>query len=95
MLAKVLPRIPISAITNGIRATGLYPLDPDAVDYTKCMEIMVENEKGVVREVGISHDYKADLDAVHHLMGENQVLKCRSGEFTSNSFKNLYTSLVK
>ena len=32
LLSKVLKKISVSAITNGFRATGLYPLNADAVD---------------------------------------------------------------
>ena len=44
LLAKVLKRIKPSSITNGFLATGLYPLDPNKPDYSKCLEIDRENE---------------------------------------------------
>ena len=44
LLTKVLKRIKPSSITNGFLATGLYPLDPNKPDYSKCLEIDRENE---------------------------------------------------
>ena len=43
-LTKVLKRIKPSSITNGFLATGLYPLYPNKLDYSKCLEIDRENE---------------------------------------------------
>ena len=39
LIAKVLERVTPEAIRNGFRCTGLCPLNPEAVDYSKCLDI--------------------------------------------------------
>ena len=46
LLLKVLKQISASSIINGFKATGIYPLDPDRVDYSKCLEIETIGDTG-------------------------------------------------
>ena len=44
LIAKVLKRITPASIINGFRATGLFPLNPDAVSYSRCLDVqMIED----------------------------------------------------
>ena len=93
LLAKVMEKIPKNAITNGFRATGLYPLDPNQVDYSKCLEIQREDEDGNITEVGELLDYQAALCVVDKLMGEEVANKCKNGTCSLEDFKKMYATL--
>ena len=43
LLKTVLDKIQPSTIKNSFRVTGLSPFNPDAVDYSKCIEVVSEN----------------------------------------------------
>ena len=44
LIGKVLRRITPVTIINGFRKSGIFPLNPDAVDYGKCLEIDVRDD---------------------------------------------------
>ncbi|KAH1024611.1 hypothetical protein HUJ05_004071 [Dendroctonus ponderosae] len=37
ILEKILPKLKADSIANGFRVCGLFPWNPDAVDYSKCL----------------------------------------------------------
>ena len=43
VMKQVLARISVSAISNEFRATGLYPLNADSPDYSKCLQLGENN----------------------------------------------------
>ena len=43
LIAKVLKRVTPDAIINGFRSSGLFSLNSDAVHYSRCLHIDVEN----------------------------------------------------
>ena len=44
LLKKILKTLSRSSIVNGFKATGLYPFNPNIVDYSKCLDISFEDE---------------------------------------------------
>ena len=96
LLAKVLEKIPSTAIRNGFRATGLYPLNPDAIDYSKCLEIIIESEDGeTVEEVGHLLDYQQALQVVNNLMGQDSVEQIKRGNGSGEILQEMYKKLVE
>ena len=96
LLSKALNKIPVSAITNGFKATGLYPLEPNRVDYTKCLEIGIEEEDGTITNIVSpdDFDFKGALRVVDMLLGEENLEKCKCKEGTLNMFENMYQTLM-
>ena len=45
LLKNVLDKLKKTSIVNGFRACGLYPLDADAVDYSKCLDVIHEPDE--------------------------------------------------
>ena len=94
LLSKVLEKIPVSSITNEFGATGLYPLNADAVDYSKCLEIVVENEEGEVTEMGKLQGYEIALRVGDHILVEENALKCKNEEGNLEVFRKMYKTLT-
>ena len=96
LLSKVLQKIPSSAIVNGFRATGLYPCDPNAIDYSKCLEVRIENEDGdLIEEVGELVDYQQALKVVDSLMTQNNAAKCKRKEDCGEILQEMYNQLLE
>ena len=45
MLSSVLKQITSDSIINGFRVCGLSPFNPDAVDYSKCLDVAIIEEQ--------------------------------------------------
>ena len=84
MLKKDLDKIPKSAITNGFRACGLCPLNPNNVDYTKCLDVEVVDEEGTSQNNNSDDpscdEIKTTLKVLTHFVGERKMNECRAGQ---------------
>ena len=69
LLKRVLMSIPKTAIMNGFRACGLYPLDENNVDYTKCLDIHIEREEGLEENIPNSLNYEEARKVLEHELG--------------------------
>lgn len=70
LLEKVLQRITRDSITNGFRACGIYPFNPNAVDYSKCLDVLHTEEDGndpdTVDPEETQHNYEEALKVLKH-----------------------------
>lgn len=58
-------------IKNGFRICGLYPFNPDAVDYSKCISYRKEQIKTEIT----NEDYTATIKVIEHVIGQKNINK--------------------
>ena len=98
IIKRVLEKILPSSIINGFRKTGLFPLDADAIDYSKCLEIQEEdgNESSScepVDETSVA-DYKTAIKVIEKEVGEETCKKWEE-EGGGNVLSELYETLKR
>ena len=79
LLEKALKKIPQSAIINGFRACGLYPCNVENVDFSKCLEIEIEDDDVAEEddeEEFQNIDFNSSLIAIEHVLGKEKVQAC-------------------
>jgi hypothetical protein len=59
-------------LMNGFRISGLYPFDPDNVDYSKCLAIEKETEQPVINKIVLMYSEFCDL------VGSAMIAKCEA-----------------
>ena len=100
LIEKVLKRVTPSSIINGFRCTGLYPLNPDAVDYRKCLtsEENSSSDEAIVQtrnsfEGEERNKFLSALNVIEEEIGIDN-LKTYMAESNGNDlFKKLYKGL--
>lgn len=71
LLERVLTKLKKSTLQNGFKATGLYPWNPDAIDYTKC--ISSGNTSAPPKETnGVLHK-QISYDRFSAIVGEDRI----------------------
>ena len=77
LLAETLKNSNLSkAIQNGFRTCGLYPFNPEAVDYTKCVQNVLENlstEENQVLEVSDFEKVKSAIEKISPQLHEKGI----------------------
>ena len=104
LIAKVLKRITPASIINGFRATGLFPLNPDAVSYSRCLDVqMIEDVIAATPPANdtISYacnvqDYKIALSVIEKVLGARLTKICQEkGHVNANVLIDVYDKIEK
>lgn len=93
LLKVAIEKVPRSAIVNAFRACGLFPYNPDAVDYSKCIVPIEETESDCDEVEPV--DLKKTLQGLEYLLGPNTVQAIAEGRQTmsSNELAELFRKL--
>ena len=81
---KAVDQVSIATVVNGFRKTGLYPLDPEKVDYSKC----VKDQQ--VREIEDAEELTIDDCGLLHLRTGRRFLEERIGHDKLQMFESQY-----
>ncbi|KAL5493432.1 hypothetical protein EMCRGX_G014613 [Ephydatia muelleri] len=81
---KAVDQVSIATVVNGFRKTGLYPLDPEQVDYSKC----VKDQQ--VREIEDAEEFTIDDCGLLHLRTGRRFLEERIGHDKLQMFESQY-----
>ena len=80
LLERVLHKVAESSIVNGFRKTGLHPFNVEAVDYSRCLDIDIEDtEEDVIvpeKELTVPLNYEVALECIKAVLGEDNYSKC-------------------
>ena len=72
MLHNVLQKVSPDSIKNGFKATGLCPLDPEAIDFSKLLDVSFEDELLEDRSPQIDlNEYKTALKVINSVTKNN------------------------
>ena len=94
LISNILKRIKPDSIVNGFRATGLYPLNPDAVDYRKCLEIEEVHEEPEPDAASPDPlDYKIGFECLKAVLGETKVAHCEAGHGIDAPIIDIYRQM--
>lgn len=100
MIKKALSKIPKTAIVNGFRACDLCPLNPDNVDYAKCLDVeVIHTEETSPRPNSSSDnptqdDIKTTLNVLNYFIGEKTINDCRMGQSVNVDFMELVKKIT-
>ena len=98
LLKNTLAQITRASIINGFKRTGLCPLNVEAVDFSKMLDINIVDEDGNVEEAGPSSnrkctlaEYKAALSVIQEVLGPRKIRENSQSRVTITSdLYNLY-----
>ena len=104
LIAKVLKRITPASIINGFRATGLFPLNPDAVSYLRCLDVQMIGDDIAATPPAIDtfsyacnvQDYKIALSVIEKVLGARFTKICQEkGHVNANVLIDVYDKIKK
>ena len=104
LLKSILNEITSESIKSGFRVTGLYPFNVEAVDFTKCLDIEIEQDpvsdsplpSSTPSSSTSSEDkYQNAMAVLEELIGIDEVKKCKDGEVCSVTMNEYFNLLNK
>ena len=86
LLERVLQKVASTSIKNGFRKTGLYPFNVEAVDFSRCLDILTEDcdedSNQELLEIREKRDYKEAFACVKEVLGNEDLDKCLKKELS-------------
>ena len=100
IMSNVLKKVSIESIVRGFRKCGLCPFNPDAVDYTKCLDVEYIDEDTNIDATSkpqfTSNEYNTAFKIINNILGPEKAAFCRAQEgLTTHELYNLYQKVLE
>ena len=97
LLSRVIKKVAEKCIKNGFRKSGIYPFDVEAVDFTRCLDIMAESEddnQPSEPQIKKTLNFKEAYACIEEILGARNLQKSLKNELDSGTLNEMVRTIA-